>query len=223
MSSKLIQIVILGLTLESGLRVLAQGQMVLSNLGEPPSGFVAVGADSLIATPFFTGNDTRGYFLHSIQLLMSDPTGSPNNFSLSIHRSARAGGPGTLVGQLTGPAPSAAGVFSYTPASNVALSPLTFYWLQVSGDTPVALGSFSFSVTSSSSFESAQGWLPGTGYDYSADGISWNVESNNRLQFAINATVVPEPSGLAILGLAGLWFASSILKRRVSLEFDQIL
>jgi hypothetical protein len=214
MKSKLIQIVLLGLTLGStGLRVLAQGQLFLSNIGEPPSGYVAVGADSLIAAPFFTGNDLRGYFLHSIQLLMNGPTGSPNNLSLSIHQVSRAGGPGTLVGQLTGPAPSEAGIFTFTPASSIPLSPLTIYRLKLSGDTPVAIGSFSWDVTSSPSFESEQGWRPGTGYDYSADGIDWNVATSTRLQFAINATIVPEPSSLALCLTAGIIAVSRRARR----------
>ena len=196
----------------TAVRLHAQGQMFLSNLGEPSSGFVAVGSDSLIAVPFLTGDNGRGYSINSIQLLMSASTGNPNNFFISIHNPQRMEGPGTLVGHLTGPSPTTAGIYSYT-AANMQLAPVSIYWLQVASDTPVANGSFSLNLANSTNFNSLQGWALGTGYDRSTDGVNWSV-INMPVQLAINASSIPEPSSL-LLFFGGLLFGANLLRRRI--------
>ena len=196
----------------SGSRGHAQSQTFLSNLGETTSGYVSVGSNSLISIPFLTGNDVRGYFLDSVQLSLNTPSGNPNTIFVSIHRGSRSEGPGILRGFLSGSNPSSAGVFSFA-ATNMSLSPLSIYWLQVSSDTPVAMGSFSCNLTSSSNFESNEGWALGIKYDLSTDGINWNVAANTPLKFAINASVVPEPSSLVLLGLGGSFLFTRLARK----------
>lgn len=191
----------------------AQGTMFLSNLGEPSAGAVAVGADSWLADPFHTGNNNGGYRLDSIQLLMSDPVGNPNGFSVSIYDDAnRIEGPGNFIGSLSGVAPTSAGIFTYI-ASNITLGPLNRYWLVITSGTPVANGSFSWNLASTSGFESSGSWkMRPYYYDSSADGLIWISNGHTPLQFALNATLIPEPSSLVLLCCGGLFLVACLLR-----------
>jgi hypothetical protein len=64
----------------------AQGSTAfLSNLAQPSSGSVAVGSNSWIAATFFTGGNSGGYLLNSVQLAMNDPSGGPGAFTVMIY------------------------------------------------------------------------------------------------------------------------------------------
>src|ERR1700689_5374241 len=102
---------------------IAQGTMTyLSNLGQPSSGSEPVGSDAWLAMGFGTGNNASGYLLNSIQLGMTDASGSPSGFTVMLY--AKSGNPaavlpgsslGTLDGSLS---PTTSGTYIYTPSTN---------------------------------------------------------------------------------------------------------
>lgn len=221
MITKLIHFSLLGLVLAfNGARGFCQSMTFLSNLNEPSVGGIAVGLNSQLASSFTTGDNVRGYRLDSVQLQMGQPNGNPNNFYVSIYRPARSEGPGSLLATLSGALPLTSGIFTYS-APDVLLSPLSRYWLVVRSDTPVANGFFSYNLTSSSNFVSGEGWSMRSGYDLSTDGINWSVAANTPLQFAINASVVPEPSSFVLLGLAGSLLFTRLARKSRSKALSQ--
>jgi hypothetical protein len=195
----------------------AQGTTYLSNLGEPSTGSVSVGSDSWLAVAFFTGTNVSGYSLNSIQLAMTDASGNPSGFTVML--CGFNGLPGSSLGTLSGSTdPSTAGIYTYTPAANLTLLPRAGYSIVLTAGTAVADGAYGWSYGSyagNNTYNQSGGW--GTFVDVyalgeiytSTDGLSWGMHANgffSNPQFAINATAVPEPNILSLLGLGGLGF-----------------
>jgi hypothetical protein len=204
MSSKLIQILFLGLTLESAeLRLMAQSRTFLSNLGEASAGSVLVGSNAWIATPFITGNvpGPGGYRLDSVEILIDSLIGSPFDLALSIHRSSRAGVPDSTGWSLGKQNPVSSGVVSFA-ASGIILSDLSLYWVVVTSGNVTPQDSYTWSISSTDSYESRDGWLLGDYYS-SPDAEAWTRINYTYVQLAINATPIPEPSAWALLVLGG--------------------
>jgi len=204
----------IGLILLTPKACLAQGTMFFSNLAEPTANSVSIGADSWLAQFFLTGGNPAGYRLDSIQLLMSEPVGDPAGFSISIYGGTNPGlGPENMVASLTGNEPASAGIFTYV-GTEVLLAPRGEYWVVATSTTPAEEGSYSWNVAGSSG--SVGSWRSAGFYNSSTDGSAWTVPGDHWLQFAINATPIPEPSILALLGLAGLCLVSRAMKERVT-------
>lgn len=71
-------------------------------------------------------------------------------------------------------------------------------------------------ITSDGKFGNG-GWSGGGSYQTSSDGQQWSRLNNlGTLQFAVNATVIPEPSALALFGLSGSLLATGLIRRRRS-------
>jgi hypothetical protein len=194
----------------------AQGMLEVSNLGQTPTGSAAIGSDSWIAQTFVTGNSSGGYALNSIQLLMDAASGSPGGFDVSIY--SKTGDPHSFtlpgdtvhdsLGSLSGPDPSAGGLFTYT-ASGITLSPSTFYFVVVSAGTPVSQGAYNWSAANGVTLGS---WTIEDLYLSSSNGSSWSATLRQDVfQMAIYTTATPEPATLA---LAGLGIACLIFRRR---------
>jgi hypothetical protein len=191
----------------------AQGTMTyLSNLGQPSTGTNAVGSDSWLATLFITGTNSIGYTLNSIQLGMAHASGNPSGFTVMIYTSIIGNAilPGSSLGTLNGSLnPTTAGIFTYTPASNLTLSPSTIYYIVLTAGTAVANGTYEWTFMNIASYNPSAGWGGGVTLS-SVDGSSWfRLGSNPNYdysQFAINATAIPEPGVLGLLGLGGLGF-----------------
>jgi hypothetical protein len=190
----------------------SQGTTYMSNLGQSPDGNNAVGSNSWLAAGILTGTNASGYLLNSIQLGMADATGNPTNFTAMIY-SAFIGGavlPGTNLCTLDGPAnPATGGVYSFTAVSNLLLLPNTRYFIVLTAATTVANGAYEWSFINTASYNPNGGWGGGATLG-SLNGSSWNPLPNypqlDYSQFAINATAIPEPGVLGLLGLGGLAF-----------------
>lgn len=195
---------IIGLLLPQFVR--AQGTLYVSNLGQPTVGSMAIGRDSWIAQPFSTGTNSAGYSLYSVELLMGAGSGNPAGFNVAIYSSLT---PINNLGTLTGPGPSAGGLFTYT-TSGIVLSPSTSYFLVATATTPAAQGAYKWSAADSfGRIYTTQGdpWSIPDSYESSTDGSSWTFNPRGNIsQFAIYATPAPEPGVLSLLGLGGLGF-----------------
>lgn len=191
----------------------AQGTTYLSNIGQPSTGSLAVGSNSWLAAGFFTGNNVGGYVLNSIQLGMTDASGNPSGFTTMVY--AQSGNPfgpspgsslGTLDGSLN---PVISGIFTYTPATDITLLPSAFYYIVLNAGTAIANGANEWSIAGTYSYNPIGGWGAGTVWN-SANGSNWSGNIFLNAQFSINATAIPEPSTLGLLGLSSLFF----IKRR---------
>ena len=179
----------------------AQGTITyLSNLGQSSTGSNPVGSNSWIASIFNTGNNPGGYILNSIQLGMTDASGNPSGFTAMIYSAVIFTGfnPGSNLDTLTGSAnPSTSGIYTYTDASNLILSPSTDYFIVLTAGTTVANGAYDWSLTIPNAYSPSDGWGAG-GVWKSSNGSSWLFNSGAP-QFAINATAIPEPSAISLI------------------------
>lgn len=198
---KKIIIVIVAALLASKI-VQAQGTIYDSNLGQPSTGNEAAGSDSWLGAPFETGTNAGGYSLGSIQLAMTDATGNPNSFVVMIYsKSSFAGAvlPGSSLDTLDGSAnPSTAGIYTYTPASSLTLSPGTWYFIVLTAGTSVTDGAYQWSLAGTYSYNTSDGWYGTLSPAYSGNGSSWTLFSAYP-QFAITAEAIPEPSSAFLL------------------------
>jgi MYXO-CTERM domain-containing protein len=205
-------IVAVAATLLSPQAAQAQGTMLrLSSLSQTYTGTKAVGGDSWLAVPFVTGNSPGGYTLDSVQLGMADASGNPSGFSVMLYsRSGDTGAilPGSSLGSLTGStSPTSAGVYSYTPAAGLTVSPGTYYFVVLTGTTVVADGAYSWGLSAYPPATGSDGWWEGNEIRRSVDGASgWPLALPYQGigQLAIYATAVPEPGAFSLAILGGL-------------------
>jgi hypothetical protein len=191
----------------------AQGTTYISNLGETPSGSLPVGSDSWAAVLFRTGTNSGGYFLNSFQLAMMNASGDPSGFSVMLYNNVGTAGPqpGSSLASLTGSSsPSTAGIYIYTPATDLMLSAMTSYYVVLTAGTPVANGAYEWSDAGTFSYNLSGGWNTSP-CERSTDGSSWFYNWHIDPVFAINASPVPEPSTAAVVGLGLL---ALVLRRR---------
>jgi len=192
----------------------AQGIMYLSNLSQASSGSLAVGTNSWLAAGFQTGTNAGGYWLDSIQLAMTDASGNPSAFVAMLYdQSSDLSGfsPGSSLCTLNGSLnPVTGGIYTYTPASSLTLSPNTIYFIVLTAGTTVANGAYEWNYTGTYSYNLIDNWVGGMDWG-SANGSlgSWRPVGTypyDYPQYAIDATAVPEPGALSLLGLGGLCF-----------------
>jgi hypothetical protein len=192
----------------------AQGTTYISNLSLDPVGNGTVADDAWLAQSFTTGNNPQGYTLNTVQAALSPASGSPIGFSVSLY-SGKGAYPGSSLGVLNGPDdPLEGGVVDYS-GSGLELLPATTYWIVLTADSPSAVGSYASRITSFFGHSATDGWWIHRYYAESYDGLGWSdSEVGLNLQFAVNATSVPEPSAFALVGLAGILFAGRVVRRR---------
>ena len=124
--------------------------------------------------------------------------------------------PGSSLGTLDGSAnPSMAGIYTYTPASSLALSGDTSYFIVLVSGTAVANGAYEWSESDSGG-TSPDGWNEASYFFLSQmSGIHWLNSYPGITQFAITATPVPEPS-LSWLLFLGSGFLIYVSRRKFS-------
>ena len=183
----------------------AQGTLYLSNLGQTPTGDMAVGSDAWIASTFTTGTNSGGYVLNSIQLLLDSASGSPSGLTVSIYN-FNNGQSGSSLDALSGSDPAAGGIFTYT-ATNLTLLPSAGYLIMLTSATPVTVGAYDWSLANNPAYNSSDRWNLLNAYYHSTDGSNWAVQRGNTPQFAVNATAVPEPATYALAGLSLAWLS----------------
>jgi len=196
------RIIIFAIALLTSKIIYAQGTLYLSNLTQTSTGSEAAGSDSSLAALFNTGNSADGYLLDSVQLAMANATGDPSDFTVMIY-SAMFGDailPGSNVGTLSGSTdPSTAGIYNYTDASNLILSPSTDYFIVLTAGATVANGAYEWSHAGAYSYNQNSGWNTFANIFHSSNGSSWASSSSIDPQFAIVATPIPEPSSSFLL------------------------
>ncbi len=183
----------------------AQGTFYFSSLGTPPQSGLLVGSNSWGAAWFQTGSFSGGYSLDSIQLLTGSSVGSPGGFSVRLW-DFQTDQP---ILTLTGPNPTAAGVYTYN-ASAFLMLPSQVYWFVVTSETPTGTGAFDWSYSNQHALGNP--WRGG-GYNVSSDGLHWTRDPDREFQFAVFATQIPEPPTLAFCLIAGIFAASRFTLR----------
>lgn len=198
---------ITGMVVAMTVRLCAQGNLYLSNLGEPSydggpfNDGETVDPFQSLSAGFVTGVNSGGYVLDSVQVLMGGTELGPGSFNISIYNDNN-GQSGTSLGQLTGsPTPYIAGTYAYI-SSGISLSASTSYWIVMS--TTISQ-SYIWEDTISPNYESSDGW---------SDIAS---PSGQQLKFAVSAISVPESSAWALLTSCTtilVLFRNSLLRQR---------
>ena len=187
----------------------AQGTVYVSSLGLPSTGSAPVGNDSWLAEDIRTGTNADGYLLNSVQLALTNASGNPSGFSAMIYNVnpliVSGAAPGINLGTLNGSLdPVAAGIYTYSPASSLTLSPSPEYFIVLTAGTGVSDGAYQWSNTSTRAPTLSGGWNGNHILLSSSDGAKWGP-GPGYAQFAIAAIAVPEPSTLALLVLGGFF------------------
>ena len=183
----------------------AQGSMSVSNLDLTSVGSQAVAADSWLEAQFQTGDNGLGYVLNSVHFSMAPASGSTSGFAVSLYSSGGAD-PGSFLGSLNGPDPSAGGQFVYN-AGGIHLEPESRYFLVMTAESSIADGNYEWNLVDRfENYDAVDGWLIPIGYRVSADGADWDPSRQFTPQFGVDVTVVPEPSTilLVVLGLSSI-------------------
>jgi hypothetical protein len=174
------------------------------------AGGEVIGSNSWIGQTFLTGPSAGGYLLSSVQLLMDAPEGTPSGFSVSIYsktgdlHSEREPGdsPQASLGSFTGPAPTAAGIFTYTNPG-IILMPSSFYYVVVTAAT-------SASVSTSYAWRGTSGLTQSNGFTIqdecfnSTNGSTWTWTPRKiTFQVGLYASAVPPPNPSIVSGGLG--------------------
>jgi len=184
-------------------KALALGTLQVSSLGQTPVASAAIGSDSWIAQSFSVGSlNPAVYTLNAVQLLMNPASGNPAGFSVSIYDNPLSSfTPLNLLGTLTGPNPSAGGVFTYT-SSGITLATGTPYFVVVTAGTPVARGAFYNWSAYQGSPTTSGTWTINDFYASSSNGSTWTATTRQDIfQMALYTTPTPEPGTLALAGI----------------------
>ena len=200
----------------------AQGTLYVSSLGLTSSGSSSVGSDSWLAADFWTGTNAGGYSLNSFQLALADASGNPSGFTAMLYTEVgdAAPLPGSSLGTLNGSlSPVTGGIYTYSPASDLALLPNTSYFIVLTAGTAVANGAYEWSFANTFAPTISGGWIGGRILLSSSVGLNWEPVPSALPQFAIYATpAVPEPSILGLLALGGFFLVRHRRKAKAIYE-----
>ncbi len=182
----------------------AQGTLYLSYLGGTYSSGIGVDSEHWQAVSFTTGTAANGYNLDSLQIRIAGVSGTPSGFYLSLYDN-QGGAPGSSLQPLSGPTPTGAGIYTFT-ASSLTLAPSTVYWAVATSPDLGQTGKAAYWAFYSDDYFPSDGWnLSASPNGHSFNGTAWNVGGGGSpFTIAINATAVPEPASLSLLGMGAL-------------------
>ena len=115
-------------------------------------------------------------------------------------------------GSIKSLSPTTAGIYTFTAVSSLTLAPNKNYCIVLTGGTGIGDGAYELNYTGATSNMINNDWVGLQSITISTNGVntrpisSYKLAYDNLAQFAINATVIPEPSLLGLLGLGGLTF-----------------
>ncbi|MCC5823350.1 MAG: hypothetical protein LAT64_02335 [Phycisphaerales bacterium] len=174
-----------------------QAELIIGNLNAPQVSSTVFGGGSVSqfkAVGFTMGADA--YFVDRVTLAM-DMQGGLGNPVVSIWSGANA--PQTELAVLNNPANlsgGGTGNFAFTPTGSFILDSNTTYWIHVRSD-PVDGADFNWLSTDISN--------PPSGPHAAFLGYNFNGSPSSFYnRFEIQGTLVPAPSGVAVLGMIGL-------------------
>lgn len=184
--------------------VCAQGLGYWSSLTSPSlNETVAVTRGASYAEWFTTGAPETGYYvLDSVQVKLASGS-DPEALRISVHRPGSIYYlPGANVGVLGGPASVVDNVATY-PSGTISLQPFHAYFLVLAlrdnsnvASVELTRAASLFDAANNSRWTLVGGAHSNNGVDWARGGVPFNL--------AINATLIPEPSPLALCGLGGL-------------------
>ena len=185
----------------------------LSNLSESTSGNVTIDSSRKVAQSFWSGDNSGGYSLTSITLLMAE--GSSNSSPLHVSLFSSSGSEvGSWIGDFTtsDPYSSAGGEHSWTPGDSIVILSNTKYWIVL--ETTESSHGYNWDYTASTSASSQDGWsIPETNTYAYGTGSGWSYSDGRPQQIAVLASAVPEPSTY-VLAVAGVVVGLLVLRRR---------
>lgn len=178
--------------------------VLLSNLSEafPGGGTIAINEGAYYAFAFTTGSASQGYHLNAVTLaLWVDPSHTAP-ITVAIHGSSPFPDGNGITLQSSDGSTGYDVPVSYSPTATLVLAPQTEYWIVLGG----TLDGAQFFPTSMTGFTSSDGWIKHHSLASSWDGVNWSNPDFFTGRYAVDATVVPEPSmgALGCLGLAAL-------------------
>lgn len=185
---------LLSLLLSSGV---AQADIVIGNIPAGFDNFIVLGPGSMSNADYSAGwtMGPQNFTLNSIDLNLDFTVAGGGSAIVQLRRGAT---PTTGVQQTFMAFPGAqtgSGIFSLTPVNPVEMLAGETYWLTLSGPNSNQFG-----------WRYQDPFTPPTGLHATHAGDRFNGDLNSNLAAAIqvNGTAIPEPTSLAVLGLAGL-------------------
>lgn len=184
----------------------ASAAVMVSNLGEPVTGFSSVSglpipASGWTAVKFSTGGGT--WQLNSLTARFQDNSGlTPDGFVIEVRDSAGTNPGNSVLGSFSPTTNiTAEADYLFSPTGVIALAGLADYWLVARPTNPLA--NYGWAITMNPGDNGQSGWSLSDGLAASPDsGASWiSVPAVPILSMdaTLMAASVPEPSGLLLL------------------------
>jgi hypothetical protein len=180
----------------------ARADLVISNFGNPGSGFFSGFGSGAVAATSFTTDAAGGVLMSATLSLFSQIAPSPATFALRLYDD-NGDKPGSVIATFTNmPSTSSQSAASLTFLTDTPLAPDTTYWLGVTATDPT------FGGWSQVTGPSTGPWTIG-GLNFSFDGgKTWDSTDHARANvFSLDATIpaaVPEPASLTLLATGAL-------------------
>jgi hypothetical protein len=180
---------------------LSHAVTVVSNLLELDFSIWPIHSTQYVGMKFIVGTDFSTWTLDSVDIRATN-SGANTDFIVELHAD-NAGVPAVAaLGTFSGANPIITGDYNFIPNTSLTLTAGTTYWLTAASTT----NQYQWINTNITAETTAlPGWSIGNNIAVSDNnGASWIAFALSPAKFAINATGVPEPSSLLLLGIGVL-------------------